>query len=474
MKNKSVLRGICIALPWKKGGAPFALGRGGSVFFGALLFLAGVISFPVGAAELTLDVALDLAMKENPIILGAREQVLQAEEQVQAAKAGLGPDLGILLSYTKQKEAKNLPVYGRGSGEIIGFAPAGYEDTWYTALQFTQVLYAGGSIRAGVKSAEFQKNSAESLYVRSLQSLTNSVRKAYYDVQRYRAQLTVAEESVELAKEHLRQVEAFYRNGVVAKNEVLRVQVDVSSAELSRIRMDNAVKVAWKALERAVGASLQGVYTLGDPETSLPVFAVPSDPIPLALSLRPEITAFQAQSDAALQMAAAAKGKLLPQVLFQGEVNAADDSFFPEHDDWNLGISVQWTLFDSGEQNAKAAQARSLARQLLHELEDLRRQIGLEVSTATLDLESAKQRVEVAQAQVESAEEDYRMALRRYSAQVGTNIDVLDARVALSEARTALVDAVYDGRSAYSNLLYAVGDDPFLRGAGETLPQDSM
>ena len=238
--------------------------------------------------------------------------------------------------------------------------------------------------------------------------------------------------------------------------------------------MDNAVKVAWKALERAVGASLQEVYTLGDPETSLPLFTIPSDPISLALALRPEITSFQAQSDAALQMAAVAKGKLLPQVLFQGEVNAADDSFFPEHDDWTLGISVQWTFFDSGEENAKAAQAKSLARQLLHELEDLRRQIGLEVSTATLDLESAKQRVEVAQAQVESAEEDYRMALRRYSAQVGTNIDVLDARMALSEARTALVDAVYDGRTAYSNLLYAVGDDPFLREGGETPPRDSL
>jgi outer membrane protein TolC len=87
----------------------------------------------------------------------------------------------------------------------------------------------------------------------------------------------------------------------------------------------------------------------------------------------------------------------------------------------------------------------------------------LEVSTANLDLESATQRVEVAQAQVESAEEDYRMALRRYTAQVGTNIDVLDARVALSEARTALVNAVYDGRSAYSDLLYAIGEDPYLK-----------
>ena len=236
MKNMPALSNLCKVLPSKRGRTLLALGRGGIAFFAVMFFLGGSVSLPARAAELTLDIALDLAMKENPIILGAQEQVLQAEEQVRAAKAGLGPDLGILLSYTKEKEAKNLPVYGRGTGEIIGFAPAGYEDTWYTALQFTQVLYAGGSIRAGVKAAEFQKNSAESLYERSLQSLTNSVRKAYYDVQRYRAQLTVAEESVELAKEHLRQVEAFYRNGVVAKNEVLRVQVDVSSAELSRIR----------------------------------------------------------------------------------------------------------------------------------------------------------------------------------------------------------------------------------------------
>ncbi len=472
-KNKIIRCTSCFASLRKTPGGSLVAWRRNLSFL-TVLFLVGILAPRTGAEELTLETALNLATKENPIVLGAREQVFQAEEQVNVAKAGMGPNLGVLLSYTKNKDAKQYAVYGNNTGDIIGFAPAGYEDTWYTALQFTQVLYAGGSLRAGVKAAEFQKNSAESLYARSLQSVTNSVRKAYYNVQRYRAQLTVAEESVELAEEHLKQVEAFYRNGVVAKNEVLRVQVDVSSAELSRIRMDNAVKVAWKALERAVGVSLQDAYTLGEPETSLPAFQVPSDPISTALTLRPEIFSLEAQSEAALQVAAAEKGQLLPQVLFRGEVSAADDSFFPDNDDWTLGLSLQWTLFDSGEQNAKASQAKSLARQLLHELEDLRRQIGLEVSTATLDLESAKQRMEVARAQVESAEEDYRMALRRYTAQVGTNIDVLDARVALSEARTALVNAVYDGRTAYSDLLYAVGEDPFLQGKEPLEERDSL
>jgi len=49
------------------------------------------------------------------------------------------------------------------------------------------------------------------------------------------------------------------------------------------------------------------------------------------------------------------------------------------------------------------------------------------------------------------------MALKRYGSQVGTNIDVLDARVALTNARTQLVDSVYDTHISKTELLYAVG-----------------
>ena len=63
----------------------------------------------------------------------------------------------------------------------------------------------------------------------------------------------------------------------------------------------------------------------------------------------------------------------------------------------------------------------------------------------------------MARRQVESAREDYRMALMRYKANVGTNLDVLDARTALTNARTQLVDAIYDTDSARANLDYALG-----------------
>ncbi len=66
--------------------------------------------------------------------------------------------------------------------------------------------------------------------------------------------------------------------------------------------------------------------------------------------------------------------------------------------------------------------------------------------------------MKVASDAVAQAEEDYRMALKRYQAQVGTNIDVLDARLSLVDARNSRIDAVAEARTAYGDLLFAMGE----------------
>jgi outer membrane protein TolC len=157
-------------------------------------------------------------------------------------------------------------------------------------------------------------------------------------------------------------------------------------------------------------------------------------------------------------MAEAAMGEKRPKILLTGETYVADEEFFSDpQDEWQVGISAVWTLYDGGKAESQAAEAKASAEEFLYNLEDFRRSIELEVRQAANDLEAARQRVDVARAQVTSAEEDYRMALKRYSAQVGTNIDVLDARVALENARTQYVDAVHDALQARADLVFAMG-----------------
>lgn len=141
-----------------------------------------------------------------------------------------------------------------------------------------------------------------------------------------------------------------------------------------------------------------------------------------------------------------------------GEAYKADEDFPPDAmDDWRVSVAAVWTLYDGQKAEAEAKEAVAKAEEVLYSLEDLKRGISLEVNAAIKKLEAAVKRIDVAKNQVAEAEEDYRMALRRYSAQVGTNIDVLDARVALINAKNNFSDAVYEAKIAEADLQFALG-----------------
>jgi outer membrane protein TolC len=419
------------------------------------------VAFAADASVLTLEKAMAIAKEQHPLLSAAREKVVRAEAKLREMEAGFGPKVDAVLSYSQVKDIPTTKAFAPGTGLPIGIVPLGYEKTYAAGLRLTQLLFAGGSLRASSKAAEFEVDAARAEEVRTFQAIENGVRKSFFNLQRAVSKLKVAEEALLLAQEHLRQVEALYKNGVVAKNEVLRVQVAVSSAQLDRISAINAVDVMWKALERATGAQLRSFYELEGPESDYVASPLPEDPERLALASRADLLAMAHLRNAALAYVDAAAGQARPQVSLQGEVMRTGDSFFPEDDDWKVMLVAQWRLYDSGEISAKVAQARALSRELLHGMTDMERQISLEVSTAQLNLTSAQVRIQVAQDQLRSAEEDYRMALKRYAAQVGTNIDVLDSRLALNSAKMALVDAVYDAYSGYADLLFAVGLDAF-------------
>jgi outer membrane protein TolC len=120
---------------------------------------------------------------------------------------------------------------------------------------------------------------------------------------------------------------------------------------------------------------------------------------------------------------------------------------------------LQWALFDGGAAAVEVTKLKSSAEELSREMENLNAQIRKEAVQAEIRLESAKKRFQIAGNQAEDAREDYRLALRRYDAQVGTNLDVLDSRAALTDSRRAYVNAVYDIAAAQCGMRFVVGDD---------------
>ncbi|NLI42974.1 TolC family protein [Acetomicrobium sp.] len=418
--------------------------------FCCLVFLVLVMDKNAWGGEVQTETKYNLvdlivaAEEHNPLLRAAQEQANQARALELQSASQLAPKLDSSLSY--------LHEYGGGLRETK------FRDTYKAALTLTHTLYSGDGLEASLRAATLNRQAVEADLLRTRQMVRNDVRKSYYDLQRARAQLRVAQESYDLALEHLKQAESLYKQGIVALNEVLRTKVDVSTAELNLIQAQNGTRVALSALEKAVGITLSFLQV---PEITPEEEACPPlpqiDPYAMALQYRPELVSLDDSRKAAEELAKAAAGQARPNVYLQGEVFYYEDEFFPNEDDWNVSIIASWRLYDRGEVKNKIEENRAMARELLAMIDDLRNQIRLEVSTAWQNMESALQRVRVADDQVRTAEEDYRMALKRYVEQVGTNIDVLDSRTALTDANTSFVNAIYDAYSAYSDLIYAIG-----------------
>ncbi len=418
--------------------------------FGAIFL--GCSAWAFEKPLLTLEKALEMAEQKNPVISASGERIAQARARLDQASAASLPQLGVSLLYQEAQNELRYPVIP------AGYAKAGFESTWKAALTLNWLLYSGGAVRLNTESKRVALSGVEARELRTRQTIVWGVTGAWYDLRRAEGKLSVAEDVLELTKEHLQHVEALFRNGVTAKNEVLRVQVSVSEAELNRIRAENAVAVGWKALERAVGVPLFGNFTLPPREENPQVALVPPDAVSVGLARRPEMEALGLAARSASLASKAAEAQGGPQIALVGEVYAADERFFPQkQNDWKATLLASWSFFDGGASSARAREAGAAAEEFLFQMEDMKRQIELEISVARLNCESSQQRIVAGRAMVESAEEDYRMALRRYTAQVGTNIDVLDARVALSNARNQLVESVYDALKARTEMEFAMG-----------------
>jgi outer membrane protein TolC len=113
---------------------------------------------------------------------------------------------------------------------------------------------------------------------------------------------------------------------------------------------------------------------------------------------------------------------------------------------WFYGISGSWNIFDGFQTYGRVQQARARLEQSKINYDDSVRQVELEVQSAFANLEQARQTVESQKKNVEQAIEAVRLAQERFAAGAGTQLEILDARVALTQARTT----EYQARSDYN------------------------
>jgi outer membrane efflux protein len=131
-------------------------------------------------------------------------------------------------------------------------------------------------------------------------------------------------------------------------------------------------------------------------------------------------------------------------------------------------------IFDSGVTLSKVHAAEEKLLQAEETYRDTVNSVELEVRSNYLGLREAEKRISTTQVAVAKAEEDFHIAQVRYMAGVGTNLDVIDAQVALTEAKTNFVNALYDYNTSKIALETSMGVPVAVTAAANTTNLPTM
>lgn len=418
--------------------------------------------------ELDLPTAIQFALENNLAIRQARERIREQEGLIVEVRGQAVPNVGLNSNYT---------LTDSGLNESFGPQPAA-DRSWRIALEVRQTLYAGGGISAALDAQRLGRESALLDLEGTIHEELLQVRTRFYDVLLARDQIEVEKQNVELLHQQLRTARNRYDAGTSSQFEVLRAEVELANAQPALIRTRNRFRIAIEELRQVLGydnPTLENARRTPEFVGSLefqPVQYELESVLQSARDNRPELKRLDRVREAREALVEAERARYRPDLALVGGYEVRNslfsDRISDSRDGWFAGLQSTWNIFDGGTTRGRVAQSRSRVRQAELDLSEEALAIEVEARRALSSLQEATELAEAAVRVVEQAEESLRMADARYAAGSVTQLDVLQAQVALTAARTNQLVANYSFNVALATLRRAIGAADLLVVEGDT------
>lgn len=432
----------------------------------ALTLAMSQTAFAGETVELNLQEAMERAFNTNPAISIAGYNVQSAKAGLDAARSS--HLLSITANHQSQRGGLNDDVYvprhfefdpATGGNKIVGgYYAEKIQEKHSNSVTATLPIYTGGKIRGTVRQAKANYMAVVEGKQKAYNDMRATVTTGYCDLLQAGNMQQLGRESVQRLEDHLKNVKAQYDVGVVAKADVLRSQVELSNAQQSLIQAENAYQVAEANLNRIVGLPMDTTLKLDNILTYSEYTEDMAYCLDYASKYRPELEQARQGVEAAKGALMVARSGHMPQIGASA-TQSWSDSEWPgdENGEWGVGVSVSLNVFDSGVTWSKINGAKADLAAAEETYRDTVTAVDLDVRNSYLSMREAEKRIQTTQTAVSLAEEDYRIAQVRYMAGVGTNTDVLDAQVALTQAKTNYLQAMYDYNTSKIELENAIG-----------------
>ncbi len=407
---------------------------------------------------LTLQRCMEIAIIRHPTIVAAQNTVGANQSRVFEARANYYPQIAATAGYSRISPLNgNSGNFSSGSGVLETPGSSGSFDQYSGSLALSQLIYDFGKTSSQVDVQKFILDSSKADMETTIDQVLLNVKQAYYGVLQTKRNRDVAEDTVKQFQLHLDQAKGFYEVGTHPKYDVTKAEVDLSNSKLNLIKAKNNVKVAKVTLNNAMGVPDAPDYTTEDNlafqkyEITLP------QAIDTAYKNRPDLQSSVAKRMSVQRSVDLAKTGYYPVLTGNAQYDRSDTTFFPAGEGWSAGVTLTFPIFSGFLTKNQVEEAKSNLGVARANEETLKQSILLDVQQAYLNLLVAQDSITNTQLTVQQATENFEIANGRYAAGVGNPIEVTDAEVLLTNAKTANIQALYDYKVARATLEKAMG-----------------
>jgi outer membrane protein len=437
-------------------------------FFSAVLLLALEVqtAWPQESyAGLTQEKAITVALQKNRDLRNARDDLQKSDYRISEALSGAMPQVTGNWNYSRNLKPQVFVIsFPDSTGKLTqNRLKVGTDNTANLGFNLSQPLYVGGKVGTALQAAKIYKNLSGETTRAVKQNVILGVSQAFNGALLAGELQNIASESLEQARKHLENVEHLKAAGAATEYDLLRARVNVSNMKPKLLEAENNVTISLLRLKQTMGVdpeapiSLTGAFT--EPDTTLLSLAAAST----ALEKRPEIQIGKYTTDLQEKNVKIVKADFYPTLTagttfaFMGNF----DTFKYSARDWNpywfASLNLSFPIFDGFQNYSKYRQAKIDYLKSKTDFMKTRDSVVIEVSEGVLNLQMALKQIESQKLNIQEAQRAVELSESLFSNGKATQLEVLDAQLALEVARTNMASALYSGTVAVIALKKSLG-----------------
>lgn len=427
-----------------------------TIYLSVFVLITGLSLQAQEKRPLSLQEAIELSVKNSKQLKFSQAKIDEATAAYKEATEKRLPDASISGSYLRLNSANVSMPKNNNSGNA---SEPDISQAAYGLLNISMPIYTGGRIKYGIESSEFLRKATELDAENAKEEVVQNTIEAFANLYKARTAVQLVKENLVQSKERVRELSNMEKNGLLARNDLLKAELQSSNIESSLLDAENNWTLSNINMNLMLGLPVATELVLDTNGIARKIDdRVLEDYIKLAATNRKDLAAVDLRKKAAESGIKVAKGEMLPSVSLTGGYIAADiPQFISITNALNLGVGVNYNIGSLWKTKSKIRQAEARVKQTEANEAMIDDNIQLQVNRSYLNLISTRKKIEVFTKAVDQANENYRIVKNKFDNSLATTTELLEADVARLQATMSFTLARADAFVAYHKLLQSTG-----------------